>query len=84
MEKEKTIKKISKILQKNFCDHSIPECDIISAQVYSLIMQSEKIKRMTSGKCKHEMEIIDEDGFYPEHAKSKCIKCGLIRLKKIK
>jgi hypothetical protein len=82
MEKEKAIEYISKKLQKAFVDHPKLECDMVATEIYSYIMQSEKIKRMSTGKCEHEFEALEEDGFYPDFIKIKCAKCGLIRQKK--
>jgi hypothetical protein len=83
MEKQKIIEYITKKLKKTFCDHSDLECQTVATEIYSYMMQTEKIKKMACGKCEHDFEILEEDGFYEGFEKVKCAKCDKIKMRKI-
>ena len=93
MDKEKIIKYISDKIEKALNawgafarkedEPTKKFYDNLAIEIYSHIRVDIKIKKMASGKCDHEFELLEEDGFYPEFEKVQCTKCMKIKMRKI-
>lgn len=90
MEKPEVLKKIKEKLfefkgKENKGKRLLELCaDVIATEIYQTIIQANRIQKMATGKCIHDFEIFDDDSYYPEMAKQRCRKCGMVKMSKRK